>query len=74
MPGRAASDGHRHLVIEENVTNENGLTVADSGSSSRNELDERSTGGGTGNRPRLRVIAGNMRVRSTALVRMASPR
>lgn len=57
MNGRGAINGHRHLVIEQNVTNGNEPNVDASG--------------GSGNRIRLRVTAGNVRMRSTPLVRTA---
>ena len=62
----------RHLVIEQNVTNGNEPSVPASGGS-RNRLNERSTSGGSSNRPRLRVTVGNVRVHRTPLAGMAEP-
>ena len=54
MQGRGASNGRRHLVIEQNMTNGKGRNVATSANGGRSGLNENSTNRGSGNRPRLR--------------------
>ena len=73
MYGRGASNGHRHLVIERNVTNGNGPNVATSGTSSgRSGPNDRNTGGDGRSIDQARevlLVAASRRASESAVVR-----